>query len=78
MDIKRYLKRLDALERILLPEPLIVRARLPDGSIKEVTMRECLEKDLEFIKVTGGHNLTDLDLLLAEIEKGARHDEEEY
>lgn len=48
-----------------------------DGQQVEMTARECVERDLGFIKVTDGHNLNDVDLLLEHMRKVAMKERDE-
>lgn len=62
--MKGILKRLEELEAHYRQEPLLVVARTATGDTLTVTARECLERELEFIRVAAGSSLKDLDNLL--------------
>lgn len=66
--MRDIMKRLVKLEERIRPNPLMVLT-VVDGQQVEMTAKECVERDLGFIKVTDGHNLNDLDLLLEYIYK---------
>ena len=56
--------RLEALEALAIQKPLMVLCRLPSGQLKETTAADCVERKAEFIRVTRGNRLEDLDKLL--------------
>lgn len=60
-DIKR---RLEALEETVNPKPIMVLCRLPTGETKEITAAECVDLGGDFIRVTKGNRLEDLDKLI--------------
>lgn len=72
----QILKRLERLEERIRPNPLMVLT-VVDGQQVEMTARECVERDLGFIKVTDGHNLNDVDLLLEHMRKVAMKERDE-
>jgi len=57
------LKRLETLEALAQQKPLMVLCRLPTGQLKEVTAAECVTLG-EFVRVTRGNNMKDLDILI--------------
>ena len=61
---ERILRRLEALEGLAQQKPIMVLCRLPTGQLKEVTAADCVDLGGEFIRVTRGNRLEDLDLLL--------------
>ncbi len=61
MTIKELQRRLDRLT----PTRLVVLARLPDGTVREMSAPECVEAGADFIKVLRGNDLADVDLLLS-------------
>ena len=61
---KSIYSRLEALEALAVQKPLMVLCRLPSGELKELTAAECVDRKAEFMKVTRGNRLEDLDLLL--------------
>lgn len=64
------LKRLEALERVRTPDPLIVEAMSSNGELIEISAKECCQRpDVYFVRVLDGESLNDLDLLLAEMRK---------
>ena len=64
------LKRLEALEGVVCKDPIKVLCEL-DGEEVTLTAREALEKGAGFIKVIGGADLKDLDLLLKDLKDKA-------
>lgn len=58
------LKRLEALEALARQKPIMVICRLPTGQLKEVTAADCVNLGGEFIRVTRGNRLEDIDLLI--------------
>ena len=61
---ERILRRLEALEALAQQKPIMVLCRLPTGQLKETTSADCVELNAEFIRVTRGNRLEDLDKLL--------------
>lgn len=61
---ERILRRLEALEALAQQKPIMVLCRLPTGQLKETTAADCVELNAEFIRVTRGNRLEDLDKLL--------------
>jgi len=61
---ERILRRLEALEGLAQQKPIMVLCRLPTGQLKEVTAADCVDLGGEFIRVTRGNRLEDLDKLL--------------
>lgn len=61
MSIKELEKKIERLR----PASLIVLARLPDGSEREMSAQECVEAGAEFVRVIRGGNVEDLDLILS-------------
>lgn len=60
----RILKRLETLEEFAQQKPIMVLCRLPSGRLEELTVAECIELGGEFVRVTRGNRLEDLDRLL--------------
>ena len=61
MGLAERIRRLEAR----LPKPLVVIARMPDGSIGNTTAAEFVNTaDADFIKVASGSNLRELDMIL--------------
>ena len=58
------LKRLEALEALAQQKPIMVLCRLPTGQLKETTAADCVTLGGEFLRVTRGNRLEDLDTLL--------------
>jgi hypothetical protein len=65
------IKRLEQIERIYKDDPLIVLARLDSGEEVELTMREMLEKNGQFIRVISGSSTEDLKLFLNAVKEEA-------
>ena len=61
---ERILRRLEALEALAQQKPIMVLCRLPSGQLKELTAADCVNQGGEFIRVTRGNRLEDLDKLL--------------
>lgn len=57
-------RRLEALEGLAQQKPIMVLCRLPTGQLKEVTAAECVDLGGDFIRVTRGNRLEDLDKLI--------------
>lgn len=72
---KSIYSRLEALEALAIQKPLMVLCRLPSGELKETTAADCVDRKAEFIRVTRGNRLKDLDLLLTSVfeEAGAEY-----
>jgi hypothetical protein len=68
-------KRLKAIQEKVKPSPLHVLAENADGEQVEVTATECISKGFEFVKVTRGGNIGDLDQILAYILRGFTNDQ---
>lgn len=73
--MKSIQARLEALEALAIDKPLMVLCRLPSGQLKETTAADCVDLKAEFIRVTRGNRLKDLDLLLKAVfdEAGAEY-----
>ena len=69
--MRDHVKRLENMEKSLISKPLIVLARLPSGQEVEVSTRECVALQGDFIRVISGGSLSDLDYLLNEIFKNS-------
>ena len=66
------LKRLEALEKVHSPDPLIVEAMTDTGDVIEILARDEVQRpDVHFCRVVRGCNMNDLDLLLDEMRKAA-------
>lgn len=74
--MKSIKARLEALEALSVHKPLMVLCRLPSGALKELTAAECVDRKAEFMKVTRGNRLEDLDLLLKAVFDEARAEHE--
>ena len=74
--MKSIKARLEALEALAVQKPLMVLCRLPSGQLKETTAADCVDLKAEFIKVTRGNRLEDLDKLLKVVfdEAGAEYE----
>lgn len=74
--MKSIQARLEALEAIAQQKPIMVLCRLPSGELKETTAADCIAFNAEFMKVTRGNRLQDLDILLKAVfdEAGAQHE----
>jgi hypothetical protein len=78
MNSTTLLRRLEEIETRLKPDPLVVVARLDSGEVTKMTMKECLSRqDASFIRVCGGHDLRDLDALLAAMKAEAEAERSE-
>ena len=64
------LKRLEVLEGLVCKDPIKVLCEL-NGEEVTLTVREALAKEADFIKVVGGVDLKDLDLLLEDLRNRA-------
>lgn len=64
--------RLERLEKRMIPDPLIVIAKLPNGETAQMTVSEMLQRGAGFCKVVSGSDMNDLDRILATIPGGAR------
>lgn len=64
------LKRLEDLEKRVCKDPIKVLCEL-NGEEVTLTVREALEKGAGFLKVVGGADLKDLDLLLEDLRNRA-------
>ncbi len=60
MTIKELEKRI----RTLIPGPLLILCRMPDGAEKEMTVQEMISTGSQFVHVTRGKNLDDLDKMI--------------
>ena len=67
----KLLRRLEELERKILPKPLIVIAETPNGETVELPARECAERGYNFVcvKATGSQSMDDVDVILETILK---------
>ena len=74
--MKSIQARLEALEALAVQKPLFVLCRLPSGELKELTAADCVDRKAEFIRVTRGNRLEDLDKLLRAVyeEAGAEYE----
>lgn len=74
--MKSIQARLEALEALAVQKPLMVLCRLPSGQLKETTAADCVDRKAEFIRVTRGNRLKDLDTLLKAVfdEAGADYE----
>lgn len=61
---ERIIRRLEALEALAQQKPIMVLCRLPTGQLKELTAAECVNQGCDFMKVTRGNRLKDLDILI--------------
>ena len=73
---KANISRLKKLEGYA-PKPLVIFARLPDGSETTCTVDECITSGWEFLRVKHGSNLRDLDKLLKQMFEDAKEDVKE-
>lgn len=69
------LKRLEDLEKRRCKDPIRILCEL-DGEEMTLTVSEAIEKGAGFIKVVGGADLRDLDLLLKDFEDKAKEEGE--
>lgn len=60
MTIKELSRKIDRIR----PARLVVLARLPDGTEKEMSAPECVEAGAEFIRCVSGNDLHDVRLIL--------------
>ena len=58
------MKRIEELEKICLEEPLIVLARTETGEEIETSMRDCIARDLAFVRIISGNSMADVDAYL--------------
>lgn len=57
-------KQLEDRINRLRPSRLVVLARCPDGTTKEMSAPKCVETGADFIRVVRGSDLRDVNLLL--------------
>lgn len=67
MNINARLNQIDARAQALTADRLIVLYRTPDGEEAEGTVDEMIAASGDFVKVTGGNDLRDLDAILAQM-----------
>ena len=60
MTIKELERKIDKI----LTHSLVVLARLPDGTEKEMSAPECVEAGADFIRCVSGNDLRDVDIIL--------------
>ena len=64
--------RLQRLEKLYQKKPLIVIAEKSNGDVVTVTAQDCAtDPGLTFIRVVGGDNVNDVDLLLKQMKDNA-------
>ncbi len=70
---KGIYKRLADLEKRYAKNPLIVLCRTETGE-ETMTVSECIRRGADFVRVVGGADLADLDLLLSNMKQAAAND----
>ncbi len=58
------LKELEKRIKNLVPGPLLILCRMPDGTEKEMNVLEMIATGSQFVHVTRGKNLDDLDKMI--------------
>ena len=65
MNIKELERRINKIR----PKKLVVIGMLPDGTKRKMTAPELVETGSELVRVIGGNDLNDLDLILGTLKK---------
>lgn len=76
MSDNAIMGQIEALERVLRPEPLIVKA-VDDGKEILIPARTAVDRGLDIQKVVSGNNLNDLDYMLEAVRQNAIKQKEE-
>ncbi len=70
------MKRLEDMERICKPNPLIVLCETESGE-EEMTVSECIRRNAVFLRVVCGGSYKDLDRLLQSMKESAQQELDE-
>jgi len=62
--LEKIRKDLEALEKQLADNHMVVLAKTKSGDVREMSVDECIENGATFVKVVQGSNQADLDRLM--------------